>query len=72
MNDEEQQQQTEAYIVRYRKTKNYKRDMARALLGKPIRAFIALRGRAARAHQEKGGMYISNPVLTDLEQEHRN
>ena len=55
-------EQLDAHIARYRKTKNYKRDMARALSGKPVRAFIALRGRAA-------GAYIENPVLNDLKQQ---
>ena len=54
-------EQIEAYVARYRKTKNYKRDMAKSLLGKPVRGFIALRG-------DKDA-FIENPVLTDLRQQ---
>jgi hypothetical protein len=43
--------------ARYRKSKSYQRDMARALMGKPIRAFIKLRGQDA---------FYGNPVLADL------
>jgi hypothetical protein len=55
--------QVEVYIARYRKTKNYKRAMARALMGKPVRAFIALR----RQHA-----FIENPVIIDLQQPHQS
>jgi hypothetical protein len=63
------EEQREAHIARYRKTKNYQRDLERVKAGKSIRKFIELRGRAKKRYSDQGGIFIENPVITDLREQ---